>query len=152
MAEEASNATFDLVSSQDGTRVAVNRGFLMATSSVIRRLVQGDANTTERLVDTSGAALSLLASYVNHHRGVEGPIINPPLTSTVMREVVSDPWDADFIDAAPKPNQRLYDLMQAAFLLGLKPLLHLAAAKVGSLAKGKPMDQLKIILSAAAHH
>jgi len=56
-------------------------------------------------------------------------------------------WDAEFIDKVGENRQLLYDLILAANYLDIKSLLHLGCAKVGSLIKGQPLENLKNILS-----
>jgi len=84
---------------------------------------------------------------MNHHKGVEPPIIEKPLRSKVMREVCKDSWDAEYIDAIGEDRQELYDLILAANYMDIKSLLHLGCAKVASLIKGQPLEKIKDILS-----
>merc|ERR1712115_646851 len=89
----------------------------------------------------------LVVEYMDHHKGVEPPIIEKPLRSKVMREVCKDGWDADFIDGIGEDRQKLYDLILAANYMDIKSLLHLGCAKVASLIKGQPLEKIKDILS-----
>jgi hypothetical protein len=67
-----------------------------------------------------------------------------------MRDVVSDKWDAVFIDAVGDGDrQTLYDLILAANYLDIKSLLHLGCAKVASLIKGQPLEKIKDVLNPA---
>merc|ERR1712150_263777 len=75
------------------------------------------------------------------------PIVESPLKSTVMKDVCTDGWDATFIDQIGEKRQDLYDLILAANYMDITCLLHLGLAKVASLIKGQPLDQLKSILS-----
>jgi hypothetical protein len=84
-----------------------------------------------------------------HHEGIDIPTIEKPLRSTVMREVCSDVWDADFIDAVAECRQRLYDLINATNALEMKGLMHLACAKTGAMLKGQPLDAIAGILRGA---
>jgi len=79
---------------------------------------------------------------------MEPPIIEKPLRSKVMKEVVKDEWDAIFIDKIGDNRQQLYDLILAANYMDVKSLLHLGCAKVASLIKGQPLEKIKEILSA----
>ena len=85
--------------------------------------------------------------YMNHHKGVEPPIVEKPLRSKVMKDVCKDPFDADFIDRIGENRQALYDLILAANYMDIKSLLHLGCAKVASLIKGQPLEKIKDILS-----
>jgi hypothetical protein len=84
---------------------------------------------------------------MNHHKGVEPPIVEKPLRSKVMKDVCKDPFDADFIDRIGENRQALYDLILAANYMDIKSLLHLGCAKVASLIKGQPLEKIKDILS-----
>ena len=87
---------------------------------------------------------------MNHHKGVEPPIVEKPLRSKVMKDVCKDPFDADFIDRIGENRQALYDLILAANYMDIKSLLHLGCAKVASLIKGQPLEKIKDILSTGA--
>jgi hypothetical protein len=86
--------------------------------------------------------------YMNHHKGVEPPIIEKPLRSKVMKDVCKDPFDADLIDRIGENRQALYDLILAANYMDIKSLLHLGCAKVGSLIKGVRRVFVHLILIA----
>jgi len=67
--------------------------------------------------------------------------------SKEMKQVCSDPWDAQYIDKIGDTRQDLYDLILAANYMDIKGLLHLGCAKVASLIKGQPLEKIKDILS-----
>jgi len=93
------------------------------------------------------AILAEVLTYMNHHKGVEPPIVEKPLRSKVMKDVCKDPFDAEFIDRIGENRQALYDLILAANYMDIKSLLHLGCAKVASLIKGQPLEKIKDILS-----
>jgi S-phase kinase-associated protein 1 len=99
----------------------------------------------------SGAILKLIIEYMEHHQGTEPPIVEKPLRSNKMTEVVKDKWDGEWIDKIGDDRQKLYDLILAANWMDIKSLLHLGCAKVASLIKGKPLEQIKTILSAGGN-
>ena len=74
---------------------------------------------------------------MNHHKGVEPPIVKKPLRSKIMKDVCPDPFDADFIDRIGENRQALYDLIHAAEYLDVNSLLHLGCAKISSFIKGQ---------------
>jgi len=120
-------------------------------STLIKTALDTDATATE--VPVPGVASAILAevvTYMNHHKGVEPPIIEKPLRSKVMKDVCKDPFDADFIDRIGENRQALYDLILAANYMDIKSLLHLGCAKVASLIKGQPLEKIKDILSTGA--
>ena len=107
-------------------------------------------DTTERKLDLQeseidGQSLLYIAEYINMH-DQPPEIINAPLNSKIMAEVTNK-RDADFIDKVGNDRQQLYNLISAANYLDMKLLLHLGCAKVASLIKGKPLDEVKETLS-----
>jgi S-phase kinase-associated protein 1 len=120
-------------------------------STLVKTSLDTDATATE--VPIPGVASAILAeviTYMNHHKGVEPPIVEKPLRSKVMKDVCKDPFDADFIDRIGENRQALYDLILAANYMDIKSLLHLGCAKVASLIKGQPLEKIKDILSTGA--
>jgi len=120
-------------------------------STLIKTSLDTDPSATE--VPIPGVASNILVeviAYMNHHKGVEPPIIEKPLRSKVMKDVCKDPYDADFIDRIGENRQSLYDLILAANYMDIKSLLHLGCAKVASLIKGQPLEKIKDILSTGA--
>jgi len=117
-------------------------------SVLVRTSIENDSSATEvPLPGVEGTILKLVTEYMDHHKGVEPPIIDKPLRSKIMREVCKDSWDADFIDGIGDDRQKLYDLILAANYMDIKSLLHLGCAKVASLIKGQPLEKIKDILS-----
>lgn len=117
-------------------------------STLVKTSLDTDPSATEvPIPSVTCAILAEVLSYMNHHKGVEPPIVEKPLRSTVMSDVCKDKWDAAFIDRIGENRQALYDLMLAANYMDIKSLLHLGCAKVGSLIKGQPLEKIKDILS-----
>ena len=62
---------------------------------------------------------------MNHHKGVEPPIIEKPLRSKVMKDVCKDSFDADFIDRIGENRQALYDvILGISFFVFLMRFMH----------------------------
>jgi S-phase kinase-associated protein 1 len=123
--------TITLVSS-DGKKFEVETKAAFI-SKLISESLESDKEATE--LDMPGAKadiLELVLQYINHHNGVEPPIIEKPLRSKLMADVVKDKWDAVFIDGIGNKRQQLYDLILAANYMDIKSLLHLGCAKVAS--------------------
>jgi len=117
-------------------------------STLVKTSLDTDSTATEvPIPGVSSAILAEVITYMNHHKGVEPPIVEKPLRSKVMRDVCKDPFDADFIDRIGENRQALYDLILAANYMDIKSLLHLGCAKVASLIKGQPLEKIKDILS-----
>jgi len=117
-------------------------------SVLVKTSIENDETATEvPLPGVEGPILLKVADYMNHHKGVEPPIIEKPLRSKVMKDVCKDNWDAEYIDKIGNDRQQLYDLILAANYMDIKSLLHLGCAKVASLIKGQPLERIKDILS-----
>ncbi len=67
-----------------------------------------------------------------------GPVIEKPLKSAKMQEMVGK-WYAGFVDVG---NEELFDIINAADFLGIKPLLDLGCAKVASMMRGKKPQEV----------
>jgi len=120
-------------------------------STLIKTSLDTDPSATEvPIPGVTSSVLNEVVAYMNHHKGVEPPIIEKPLRSKVMKDVCKDPWDAEFIDRIGENRQALYDLILAANYMDIKSLLHLGCAKVASLIKGQPLEKIKDILSTGA--
>ncbi len=72
-----------------------------------------------------GEIIALVTEYMIHHAGVEPPIIEKPLRSSLMKNVCKDAFDSDFIDKIGTNRKQLYDLILAANYLDCMSLLHL---------------------------
>lgn len=61
--------------------------------------VDSDQDAEDLIVPSvTGPILGLVVEYMVHHQGPEPDIIPKALRSTHMKDVVDDPWDAQFID------------------------------------------------------
>jgi S-phase kinase-associated protein 1 len=132
---------------KDGKSFEVERAHCYI-SALIRTSFDGDRD--EKALPLKGVTavpMGNVVKFMEHHRGVEPPIVEKPLRSKVMKEVCKDAWDAEFIDSVGENRQNLYDLILAANYLDIKSLLHLGCAKVASLIKGQPLEKIKEILS-----
>lgn len=117
-------------------------------SVLVKTSIENDQGATEvPLPGVEGAILKEVVKYMEHHKGVEPPIVEKPLRSKVMKEVCQDSWDADYIDVIGEDRQKLYDVILAANYMDIKSLLHLGCAKVASLIKGQPLEKIKDILA-----
>jgi len=117
-------------------------------SVLVKTSIENDQAAKEvPLPGVEGPILAEVVNYMQHHKGVEPPIVEKPLRSKVMKEVCQDAWDADYIDAIGDDRQKLYDVILAANYMDIKSLLHLGCAKVASLIKGQPLEKIKDILA-----
>ena len=104
-------------------------GTLDADSSHIMELTQVPPDTLQHMV-----------MYLAHHKGVKPDPLPCPMSSIHMSEIVSDPWDATWIDAFEKKT--IFEIILAANYLDIKSLLHLGSAKIATLIK--QLDQREI--------
>lgn len=135
------------LTSKGGQTFDIDREFA-SISKLVGATVDQDLDARGMtLPSVTGPILGLVVEYMNHHKGTEPDIIDKPLRSKNMKDVVKDPWDAEFIDTIGDNRQQLYDLVMAANYMDIKSLLHLGCAKVASLIKGQPLEKIKDILS-----
>jgi len=78
--------------------------------------------------------------YLGHHRGREPAPLPCPVRSIHMRQIVTDPWDAPFIDVFSK--KQVFEIILIAHHLAITPLTHLGCAKIATLIK--QLDQTEI--------
>jgi len=147
--DEDDSGTIKLTSKDGPNKKAVDIEKKHAFISVlVKTSIENDQAATEvPLPGVEGPILEEVIRYMQHHKGVEPPIVEKPLRSKVMKEVCQDVWDAEYIDTIGEDRQKLYDVILAANYMDIKSLLHLGCAKVASLIKGKPLEQIKDILA-----
>jgi len=141
---EVGNDKVELLS-KDGQSFEVDKRSAFI-SQLIRTSLESDTSARQLELTLSGRVLRGVVEYMQHHNGVEPPVVEKPLRSKVMKDVCRDPWDAEWIDRIGVDRQYLYDLILAANYLHIHSLLHLACAKVAALIKGQPLDKIKDIL------
>jgi len=132
--------------SKDKKEFNVERKHAFISTLVKTSLETDDTSQEVPIPGVVGGILQLVVEYMAHHKGTEPPLVEKPLRSKLMKDVVSDKWDAEFIDKIGDNRQQLYDLILAANYMDVKSLLHLGCAKVASLIKGQPLEKIKEIL------
>jgi S-phase kinase-associated protein 1 len=138
------------LTSKDGQSFEVDRDAALI-SKLVKTVKDGDEDARNvNIPDVKGPILGLVVEYMKHHKGTEPDIIPKPLRSKNMKDVVKDPWDAEFIDQVGVDRQKLYDLVLAANYMDVNALLHLGCAKVASIIKGQPLEKIKELLSPQA--
>jgi len=143
---EEVTGTIKLVS-KDKKEFTVEKKYAQISTLVKTTLEQDTSASEVPIPGVTSGTLGRVLEYMNHHKGTEPPIIPKPLRSKEMKQVCSDPWDAQYIDKIGDTRQDLYDLILAANYLDIKSLLHLGCAKVASLIKGQPLEKIKEILT-----
>ena len=84
--------------------------------------------------------LEHVITYLKHHKGTEPDPLPCPVRSIHMAQIVSDKWDATWIDAFDKKT--IFEIILAANYMDIKSLLHLGCAKIATLIK--QLDQKEI--------
>merc|ERR1712130_896742 len=108
-------------------------------SKFVATVLEGDAGA--KLIEIQAVppeTLEHVIDYLKHHKGKEpDPFpwdpLSCPIPSIDMAQIVSDKWDATFIDAFDKKT--IFDIIEAANYLDIKSLFHLSCAKVETLIK-----------------
>jgi len=134
------------LTSKDKKEFTVDRKHAFISTLVKTSLETDDTSQEVPIPGVAGNILELVVQYMTHHKGTEPPLVEKPLRSKLMKDVVSDKWDAEYIDRIGDNLQQLYDLILAANYMDVKSLLHLGCAKVASLIKGQPLEKIKEIL------
>ncbi len=116
-------------------------------SKLICVAIESDAKETEIPLNIHSTQLQEIIAYMLHHQGNPRPPPEKPLSSSIMKEVCADQWDAELMDAVNDRGRKdLYALFLAANYLDIKPLLQLCAAKIASLIRFKPLETIGDIL------
>merc|ERR1712083_88700 len=104
-------------------------------------ILEGDADATSiEIRQVPPATLKLVVGYLKHHKGKEPEALPCPVRSIHMAQIVSDKWDATWIDAFDKKT--IFEIILAANYMDIKSLLHLGCAKIATLIK--QLDQKEI--------
>ena len=93
-----------------------------------------------------------IVEYLIYHQDdVNIKIIPKPLTSNNLKDVCKgmdhgcDQWDVDYINQFS--NKELYEVISHANNMDISGLLHLGCAKVASMIKGQPLENIRDILA-----
>lgn len=91
------------------------------------------------LPNVKTSILSKVIEFLTHYKGEPMTEIERPLKSSNMNEVVQE-WYADFVNV---DQETLFELIQAANFMDIKPLLDLTCATVASMIKGKTPEEIR---------
>lgn len=87
---------------------------------VLSPLLEQTTNYTVQINKVDAETLNLVLQWMCHHKGIEPAPIQKPVISVVMMNIVSDSWDAQFMDALDK--QLIFRVILAANYLGIESL------------------------------
>jgi len=110
-------------------------------SKFVTTILEGDADATSiEIRQVPPETLQHVIDYLKHHQGKEPDPLPCPVRSIHMAQIVSDKWDATWIDAFDKKT--IFEIILAANYMDIKSLLHLGCAKIATLIK--QLDQKEI--------
>jgi len=110
-------------------------------SKFVTTILEGDSDaTTIEIRQVPPETLAHVVEYLKHHKGKEPDPLPCPVRSIHMAQIVSDKWDATWIDAFDKKT--IFEVILAANYMDIKSLLHLGCAKIATLIK--QLDQKEI--------
>merc|ERR1711902_444789 len=104
-------------------------------------ILDGDKEATViEIGQVPAETLKHVVDYLQHHKGKSPDPLPCPVRSIHMAQIVSDKWDATWIDAFDK--KVIFEIILAANYMDIKSLLHLGCAKIATLIK--QLDQKEI--------
>merc|ERR1712087_261542 len=110
-------------------------------SKFVTTILEGDSEATSiEIRQVPPETLSHVVDYLQHHAGKAPDALPCPVRSIHMAQIVSDKWDATWIDAFDKKT--IFEVILAANYMDIKSLLHLGCAKIATLIK--QLDQKEI--------
>mmetsp|Transcript_52732 Transcript_52732/g.87349 ORF Transcript_52732/g.87349 Transcript_52732/m.87349 type:complete len:192 (+) Transcript_52732:110-685(+) len=110
-------------------------------SKFVTTILEGDQDATSiEIRQVPPKTLEHVITYLKHHKGKEPDPLPCPVRSIHMAQIVSDKWDATWIDAFDKKT--IFEIILAANYMDIKSLLHLGCAKIATLIK--QLDQKEI--------
>ena len=107
-------------------------------SGLIKTILQDEEGTEEIPTTVKAKYLEKIVAYMNHIQTTPPSEIEKPLKGE-YREVVSE-WEYTFIDVS---YDDMFEIMQSANYMDIKPLLALTCAKAASLIKGKSPQEVR---------
>ena len=133
--------------SQEGEKFEISKKYAKVSDLVVKSFESDKESNELPLPEVKTEILKLVIEYMKHHKGTEPPIVEKPLRSAVMKDVCKEEWDATFIDNIGNTSRdQLFTLIETANYMNIQSLLHLGCAKVASLIKGKPKEEVMKIL------
>ena len=118
-------------------------------SKFVRVIVEGDADagkyTAIEVKQVPADTMARVVEYLEHHKGKEPEPLPCPVRSIQMSQIVSDKWDATWIDAFDKKT--IFEVILAANYMDIKPLLHLGCAKIATLIKQLSQEDINRIIA-----
>lgn len=111
-------------------------------SQLITTALSHDTECHEIAVDFNGEVVDWVVRFLKQHNGVNPPTIEQPLRSKNMNDVTTE-YCASFVADLCKRRMLFYKVIELANYLDIPGLLHLCCAKIASLVRGIPLEQIK---------
>ena len=109
-------------------------------SNVIKYLVNDYPEIEEiPLKEIKYSTLLKVKEYLEHYKDLEPKEITQPLPQKDFKKCI-DSWDYDYINL---DNETIFEIMNAANFMDIKPLLDLTCAKIASEIKGKNEEEIR---------
>lgn len=126
--------------SYEGDEFVVNK-CTASMSTVILNIVEvmTDEEDTIPLPNIKTQILKKVIEYMEYHALNPPEEIPKPLSSSNLQDVVCA-WDFDFVNT---DKETLYELIEAANYLDVKPLLDLTCGKIASMMKDKTTEEIR---------
>ena len=110
-------------------------------SNLLKSLLQDYTEDHEiPMHDVKGDVLRKVVDYLIHWKDNEPKEIPRPLPSNNLKEF-ADEWDAEFINGIDLDT--VFDIINTANYMDIKPLLDLSCAKIASVMKGKTAEEIR---------
>lgn len=101
----------------------------------------GAAAPELKLPGVKGSILALIVEFLMHDAQEEYKMIEKPLKSTDLKEVVTQAWYLDFIQK--RSDGEVFDLIRAANQYNCKEVLDLAGGKIAAELKDKEPEAIR---------
>lgn len=110
------------------------------SSRLLKTMIEGDEEETGFNVEVvSSSVLRKVIQYLEYHTTIPSKEVKKPLEHKNMVDLVGE-FDADFINV---DKTIIFDLVEAANYMDIKPLMDLCFTKVASLIKGESVEKIR---------
>lgn len=125
----------------------VDRQFVKISKLCVRVLEQDPNATSIPCQAVEPLVFAEILNYMEHHKGIDPPVIEYPAKSVNMSENCADPWDAVFVDTLwGKSRKFFYEVLNAANFLEIISLVHLCCCTIAIRIKDCPIDNIRDVL------
>lgn len=141
--EDDAEEMLTLVSNEGGEFAVTKKA--ASLSELVTSILAGDRSAERiELRQVNSPILELIVLYLQHHNGEVPPELQCPVRSTQMKQIVSDEWDAEYMD--DKDKKTIFEIILGANYMDIKSLLHLGCAKIATLIKALDQNEINRII------